>query len=119
MEMIVIIYTLNHLSDLSEFKSVFIDKTAMISTKLKKDAKTQDLLVEFSSQEVEGAVERFLKNCREEGVLIRRSPQPLNELNFYHVQEQTSLTVKEVTLANLPTELKPALRVIYLNNDED
>jgi hypothetical protein len=58
----------------------------MISTKLKKHAQTNNLMIEFSSLSSNRVVEAFYSNCIEEKVLTRRTPTVRsNQLNFHLV----------------------------------
>ena len=55
------------------FEAVVCNIWFMISTKLSKNAGTSNLLIEFSESELCTAIGKFYYNCKEEGVLTKRS----------------------------------------------
>ncbi len=91
----------------------------MISTKLNKNAVAGNLMIEFSDIPLHPVLEKFYLNCKDEGVLVRRSSFiEENQMNLHLVDLEEHVEVGTVTLKNVPNNFCFVITANYVFNEE-
>ena len=89
----------------------------MITSKLSKDAKISNILVELSIYaEAPDVVTMFADNLRTEGIPMRREKIPPHQINFYLITQRKEIKLHELALSSVPSQFNHALSVLYMND---
>lgn len=92
----------------------------MISTRLNKNAVADNLMIEFTGRPMHPVLEKFYLNCKDQGVLVRRSSTVQEvQMNFYLVQIQDKAEVANIQLKNVPTDFIFTITVFYLVSEQE
>ena len=91
----------------------------MISTKLSRNAVAANLMIEFTDKALHPVLEKFYLNCKDQGVLVRRSSTVQDEqMNFYLVQIQDKAEIANICLKNVPSDFTFTITIFYLISDQ-